>query len=94
MKKTVTVAFPIVCLAMSMAGCQTGASDEEVYTLYRDVPSNSAFRVHEATFDTASGAGMNKMRCERIQKWMQADLDAIPAGGKVVVWCEKGRFRK
>ena len=93
MRNKATVAFLIVCLATLTAGC-TDVSDEEVYTLYRDVPSNSAFRTHEATFDTESGAGMNKMRCERVQKWTQSYFDAVPAGGKVTVWCEKGRFRK
>ena len=72
-------------------------SDSYVYTLYRNTPSNPAFRVHVATFDSkayASGGEadelMNKRNCELVLDFLQREPDA----SEMKFWCEKRHYRR
>ena len=76
--------------------CGNKAGEVEIFTLYRNVPSDQAFRVHVATFDAAeiSAKGSefynwsNMKNCERSQQLFQNQ----PDWKEVKFWCEKGRF--
>lgn len=76
---------------------KTATPDNYVYTLYRNAPSDPAFRVHVATFDSkaySSGNEMdeffNKKNCERVQTMFQSQ----PDWADVKFWCEKGPYKK
>jgi hypothetical protein len=80
------------------AACGDKEPEVEVFTLYRNVPSDQTFRVHIATFDAAGTSGKgsdfynwsNMKNCERAQQMFQAQ----PDWKDVRFWCEKGRFKK
>jgi len=80
------------------AACGDKEPEVEVFTLYRNVPSDETFRVHVATFDAAGHEGRgshfynwsNAKNCERAAKMFQAQ----PEWQDVKFWCEKGRFKK
>lgn len=72
-----------------------GIPEDQVFTLYRNVPSTPDFRFHVATFDADYGdAEMSKLinstNCSRSQTLFQ---DSKEWEG-VRFWCEKGRFKK
>ena len=87
----------LLAVATVIAGC-TDASGPEVFTLYRNVPSDQGFRVHVATFDATGHDGRasdfynlsNMNNCERARDMFQA----LPDWKGVKFWCEKGRFKK
>jgi hypothetical protein len=81
-----------------VAACGHKEPEVEVFTLYRNVPSDQTFRVHVATFDASGPDGRgsefdnfsNFKNCERAQQMFQAQ----PDWNNVKFWCEKGRFKK
>jgi hypothetical protein len=87
-------------LIASFVGTSWGANEPEVdvFTLYRNVPSDETFRVHVATFDATGSDGKgdpfynwsNTKNCERASRMFQAQ----PDWKGVKFWCEKGRFKK
>lgn len=90
--------FPAALAVFFMAACSMpDTPDSHAYTLYRNAPSDPAFRVHVATFDSnaySSGGEMdelmNKKNCEHVQVMFQSQ----PDWADVKFWCEKGRFKK
>lgn len=95
-----SIKLPCAILAASyfVLACGHNGPEVEVFTLYRNVPSDQTFRVHVATFDAAgpNGGGSefgnwsNLKNCERAQQTFQAQ----PDWKDVRFWCEKGRFKK
>ena len=81
-----------------IAACAQKEPKVEVFTLYRNVPSDETFRVHVATFDASGGKEIgsdyynwsNMKNCERAQQMFQTQ----PDWKDVKFWCEKGRFKK
>lgn len=90
--KSLLVALTI-CI---MTACsKPDIAESYVYTLYRNIPSDPAFRVHVATFDANRGFPEmdeldNKRNCERAQPMFQSQPDWT----NIKFWCEKGRFKK
>ena len=84
----------ILAASSIVVACGNKEPDVEVFTLYRNVPSDQAFRVHVATFDAGKGDEFynwsNFKNCERAQQMFQAQ----PDWQDVRFWCEKGRFKK
>lgn len=101
MRKAVLNILLAAVSGSAMVGCLDADNKDAqvmyVYTLYRNVPSDSAFRVHVATFDSKAFSGgkeldeaMNKKNCERVQSMFQSQSD----WSNLHFWCEKGRFKK
>jgi predicted Fe-S protein YdhL (DUF1289 family) len=88
----------ILVASFFCVGCGDKEPEVEVFTLYRNVPSDQAFRVHAATFDASGPNGKgsefgnwsNMKNCERTQQMFQAQ----PDWKDVRFCCEKGRFKK
>ena len=88
----------ILAASFLVVACSNKEPEVEVFTLYRNVPSDQAFRVHVATFDSSGYDGKgdefhnwgNFKNCERAQQMFQAQ----PDWKDVKFWCEKGRFKK
>lgn len=79
-----------VGIAAMLAGCSgSGASENDVFVLYRNSIANENMRIHVATFDALDGETYNKGNCEQAQALFQAQ-----PGVKAKFWCEKGRFKK
>ncbi|MCI0599142.1 MAG: hypothetical protein L0Y50_01720 [Beijerinckiaceae bacterium] len=77
-------------IAAALAGCGgSGASENELFVLYRNSVINENMRIHVATFDASDGEAYNKGNCEQAQALFQAQ-----PGVKTRFWCEKGRFKK
>jgi hypothetical protein len=97
--KTLIKSLSIVLIA-SFLSTSWGANEPEidVFTLYRNVSSDEAFRVHVATFDATGTNGKgsdfynwsNMKNCERARLMFQSQ----PDWKDVKFWCEKGRFKK
>ena len=99
MRNIISQSFTILTVAFFLISSgKTEATEIEVFTLYRNVPSDQSFRVHVATFDAADSDEKgdefynlsNWKNCERAQKMFQAQ----PDWQDVKFWCEKGRFKK
>lgn len=88
----------ILIVSSLLVACSDKNLEVEVFTLYKNVPSDPAFRVHVATFDAAgiNGGGSefynlsNMQNCERVQQMFQTQ----PYSKDIKFWCEKGRFKK
>nr|WP_294839747.1 hypothetical protein [uncultured Methylotenera sp.] len=76
---------PIILSACSLSG----ASDERIFTLYRNSVTNENMRIHVATFDASEDEAYNRSNCEQAQLLFQAQPEV-----KNKFWCEKGRFKK
>ena len=76
---------PIVLSACSFSG----ASDDQVFTLYRNSVTDENMRIHVATFDASEKEEYNRGNCEQAQLLFQNQ-----AGVKTKFWCEKGRYKK
>lgn len=87
-----------IFLFCALAACAKEESQIEIYTLYRNVPSDDNFRVHVATFDAAGPTGKgsefynwsNSKNCQRAAKMFQEH----PDWDGVRFWCEKGPFKE
>lgn len=96
MNTTVTTLFTALAVACLMTACsESDTSESQVFTLYRNVPSDKAFRVHVATFDSdhfdaAMSEFVNKKNCEQAQALFQGSPNWVG----VKFWCEKGSFKK
>jgi len=96
MNTIVTTLFTALAVACLMAACSgSDISESQVFTLYRNVPSDEAFRVHVATFDSdhfdaAMSEVINRKNCEQAKVLFQGS----PNWAVVKFWCEKGRFKK
>ena len=88
----------VLAASFFVVACDHKEPEVEVFTLYRNVPSDQAFRAHVATFDATGHGGKgsefynlsNFKNCERAQQMFQAQ----PDWKDVRFWCEKGRFKK
>jgi hypothetical protein len=65
------------------------ASEDIVFTLYRNSVTEQNERVHIATFDVDKKEDYNKKNCGIAQQLFQNQ-----PGVKVKYWCEKGYFKK
>jgi len=70
-----------------LAACSS-ASNDEVFTLYRNSLADSNTRIHVATFDSKDGESFNKDNCDQAQLLFQNQ-----SGVKTKFWCEKGQFK-
>ncbi|HSH54147.1 MAG TPA: hypothetical protein VK967_03890 [Methylotenera sp.] len=76
--------------AITLSACSlSGASDGEIFTLYRNSITNENLRIHVATFDASENEAYNRGNCEQAQLLFQAQPDV-----KTKFWCEKGHFKK
>jgi hypothetical protein len=64
-------------------------ADRTAYTLYRNSVTDSAMRIHVATFDASEADSYNNENCQQAQTLFQQQLDV-----KVKFWCEKGPYRR
>jgi hypothetical protein len=88
----------ILAASFFVVACGQKESKVEVFTFYRNVPSDQTFRVHVGTFDASGPDGKgdefdnfsNFKNCERAQQMFQAQ----PDWKDVKFWCEKGRFKR
>jgi len=88
----------VLIVSFFSAACGDRELEVEVFTLYRNVPSDETFRVHVATFDASGSKGTgsefhnwsNKKNCERARPMFQTQ----PDWKDVRFWCEKGRVKK
>jgi hypothetical protein len=80
------VAFAVVGAA---AGACGGVGEDRAYTLYRSSRTDSAMRIHVATFDVDEKETYNRENCDSAGKLFQSQ-----PGVTVKYWCEKGRYRK
>lgn len=79
------------CFIVACSG--SGISEDQVFTLYRNVPPEPNARTHFATFDVDRAGlseGFNSISCWETQALLQ---DSKEWEG-VKFWCEKGRFHK
>jgi hypothetical protein len=77
-------------LAGALWGCgPSGASDDRIFTLYRNSVTDANMRTHVATFDASEKEEYNRENCDTAAK-----LFGAQPGVKTKFWCEKGRFRK
>lgn len=67
----------------------SGASDGQIFTLYRNSALDENMRIHVSTFDAADGEAYNRGNCEQAELLFKAQT-----GVKTKFWCEKGRFKK
>ncbi|MEX8518687.1 MAG: hypothetical protein AB3X44_09255 [Leptothrix sp. (in: b-proteobacteria)] len=81
------VIFAVAIVVTSLSGC--GASEGDIFTLYRNSVLDENLRIHVATFDASDGDKYNKENCVQAQALFQAQ-----PGIKTKFWCEKGRFKK
>lgn len=79
------VAISTAPLALSAAA----ATDDEVFTLYRNSAFDATMRIHVATFDTDDGRDYNAQNCQ-----IAADLFGEQDGVVVRYWCEPGRYHE
>ena len=86
MKKLVPLLAILMCASATVA---SGASENDVHTLYRNSLTDVNMRLHVATFDSADGDSYNRENCE-----LAAKLFESQPGVKTKFWCEKGRFKK
>ncbi|MEO5690116.1 MAG: hypothetical protein ABIR54_22375 [Burkholderiaceae bacterium] len=77
----------LLCAVMACASC--GASEDTVFTLYRNSALDPQMRIHVATFDAADGEKYNSENCTQA-----AELFRGQPGVKTRFWCEKGHFKK
>jgi len=81
-----------------ITACGSGNTEQSYsYTLYRNVPSDPAFRAHVATFNSKSYSNgeeldelMNKKNCELVQSM----YEKLPDWSNLKFWCERGLFQK
>jgi hypothetical protein len=79
--------FALAPIALVLFGCS--ASDDAVFTLYRNSAAGGDMRIHVATFDATDGESYNSENCRTALELFQRQ-----PGVTVRYWCEKGRFRK
>jgi hypothetical protein len=84
-KFTVATIAVLILTACSISG----ASESQIYTLYRNSVFDENMRLHVATFDTTESEKYNRENCDQAQQLFQSQQ-----GVKTKFWCEKGRFRK
>ena len=70
-----------------LASCSPQSGD--VFTLYRNSPTDEFMRLQIATFDATEPGNYNQENCE-----ITRSLFAAQPGIVVRYWCEKGRFKK
>ncbi len=80
-------ALATAVFAVLLAACG-GASDSEIFALYRNSVTSENMRLHIATFDSRDGEAYNRENCEQAKLLFQAQ-----PGVKTRFWCEKGRFK-
>ena len=87
----------LICVFFNMACSEKSIETSEIFTLYRNVPSDETFRVHVATFDAGTDGNSsefynwsNMKNCERAREMFQA----LPDSNTVKFWCEKGHYKK
>ncbi len=91
----------------SSAIAETVNQESYIYTLYRTVPSDDAFRVHVATFDSNSFSEMKgdsklfSVTKESNEFFNKINCERVqdffqnhPDWSDLRFWCERGRFRK
>ncbi|MBA3774614.1 MAG: hypothetical protein H0X13_19620 [Ramlibacter sp.] len=86
MRRTLPL-YSAVAFAVFLGAC--GASDGDVFTLYRSSPLDTEARIHVASFDSLDGGSYNRENCDIAQ-----GLFLKQGGVTARYWCEKGRFRK
>jgi hypothetical protein len=80
----------VLCSACYIAASSaTCASEEGIYTIYRNSAIDPDMRIHVASFDTEDGAAYNQENCQ-----IAASLFRSQPGVTVSYWCEPGRYRK
>ena len=80
--------FAIAIIVLSACSI-SGASEGQIFTLYRNSVTDENMRLHVATFDAAENEEYNRGNCVQAQLLFQSQQ-----GVKTKFWCEKGRFRK
>ena len=63
--------------------------DRTTFTLYRNSVTDSAMRIHVATFDANETDAYNNENCGQAQTLFQQQPDV-----KTKFWCEKGPYRR
>jgi hypothetical protein len=79
----------VLAIAVAIAGCNPGGSEDRTYTLYRNSVTDSNMRLHIATFDASEKEEYNRENCD-----IARQLFGAQPGIKVRYWCEKGRYKK
>lgn len=80
-------------------------SDNQIFTLYHNAPSDNAARIGIATFDMNWGEINNYNYCQKFAGFLQKEWDADSEVQELKKkndpgvlgqrhWCEKGRYKK
>jgi len=82
-----------------LLGFEAGAGivrEQEIYTLYRNSPTDRSMRLHVATFDSDEGYDDPEYNLENCQHAAQLFTEQPPMdwGKSLVWWCEQGRYRE
>lgn len=108
MRKSILMLL-LAVVSLFLAGCAEkgipDSPDSEVFTLYSNAPSDEAYRISVATFDShrtfsESNEFINQKYCNEAAAMFQAKWEqemakmTDPGVRKVRHWCEKGRFKK
>jgi len=80
--------FVITAVLLASVASAAPIPDTSTYTLYRNSMTDTAMRLHVASFNTAEGTAYNRENCALAQQLFQHQPSV-----KTRFWCEPGNFR-